>query len=156
ADFDAVALGAFARELVGANIEANHGSTAGMGQDDVALGDTADARLQNLHADLVGRKFVERALDRFRRSLHIGLEHDRKQALLAALARLEQLVESLARTRRLTLLPAFAGAIFGDLARTRVGLDDNEFVAGFRRARESEDLHGCRRPRTRNRFAAIV
>ena len=68
-----------------------------MRQDHVAFGDAADAGLQNLRADFVGAELGQRALDRFRRTLHVGLEDQRQQALLAGFAGLEQLIERLAR-----------------------------------------------------------
>ena len=97
ADLDAIALGAVARLVVGAHIEADHRRAAGMRQDHVAFGDAADAGLQDLRADFVGAELGQRALDRFRRTLHVGLEHQRQQALLAGFAGLEQLIQRLAR-----------------------------------------------------------
>src|SRR3954470_16133918 len=65
ADFHAIALGAVARLVVGAYIEAEHRRAAGMSQDHVAFGDAADARLQNLGADFVGPQLGQRALNGF-------------------------------------------------------------------------------------------
>ena len=82
--------------------------------------------------------------------------HERQQALLAAVAGLEQLIERLARGRRLARLAALAGAVFGDFAGARFVLDDDHFVAGFRRAGKAQ--HFDRRGGTgrRHGLAAIV
>ena len=80
-----------------------------MRQDDVAFGDAADAGLQNLRADFIGAQLGERALDGFGRTLHVGLEHQRQQSLLAGFAGLEQLVQRLARDAGLTALRGACG-----------------------------------------------
>ncbi len=56
----------------------------------------------------------------------------------------------------MTRFATLARAIFGDFAGTRLGLDDNELVARFRRRRETKHFDRCRWAGVRNCFAAIV
>jgi hypothetical protein len=60
AKLDLGALGDLARLGVGADVEADDRRSAGACQRDVALGDRADARVQDPDLDLVGREPVER------------------------------------------------------------------------------------------------
>src|ERR1700722_13569005 len=95
ANIDAVALGALARLIVGADIEADYRRARGMGEDDIAFGDAADARLQDLRPHFVGAQLGQSALDGFRRALHISLEHQRQQPLLSRFPGLEKLIQRL-------------------------------------------------------------
>ena len=90
------------------------------------------------------------------RALHIGLEHQRQQALFAGLAGLEQLIERLARGRGLARFAALAGAIFGDFAGARFGFHHHHFVAGFGRAGKAQHFDRRGGPGAFHGFAAIV
>src|SRR6185437_12620405 len=156
ADFDAVSARTFAGLRVRTHVEADDRRSRRLRQDHVGFGDAADARLQRLHRHFVGAELFERALDGFDRTLHVRLDDERQQTLLAFAAGLQQLVERLARGRLLALLAALAGAVFGDFAGTRVGFHDDEFVACFRRCRETQHFHRNRRTCAFDGFAAIV
>ncbi len=127
-----------------------------MRQDHVAFGDAAHAGLQNLDADFVGAELGQRALDRFHRTLHVGLQHQRQQLLFAGLAGLEKLVERLARIAGLARFAALAAAIFGDFAGAGFGFHHHHFVARFRRRRKTQHFHRRGRPGEFHGLAAIV
>src|SRR5207302_4962270 len=95
------------------------GGPRGVRQNDVGFGDAADAAMKDLGGDFVSAELAEGAIDGFERTLHIGLDEERKQPLLAVFLAFQELIEGLARGHRLTAFAALAAAIFGDLASPR-------------------------------------
>ena len=65
---------------MGAHVEGDDHRARSVGENDVRLGDAADARLEHLHADFVGGEALERLGDRFDRALHVCLD-DHGQAI---------------------------------------------------------------------------
>ena len=128
-----------------------------MRQDDVAFGDAADAGLQNLHADFVGAELVQRALDGFGRTLHVGLEHDAAAACFSPAARVLSSWSSVWREfDAWRCFAALAGAVFRDFAGARFDSDHDHFVAGFRRRRKTQHFDGRGGTGFLHRLAAIV
>ena len=131
ADVDAVALGAVARLCVGTDVEADHHGLRGAGQRDVGLGDTADALVQDVDLDLVGRQLLQGADDRLDRAVHVALDDDRQLFGRAFLERGEHGFQRALGGQRRGFL-RFGLAEFSNLARPGFGLDDNELVPGDR------------------------
>src|SRR5579871_2511004 len=127
-----------------------------MRQNHIGFGDAADAAMQHLGADFGRAEFFNRAVDGFERALHIGLDDQRQQPLLAFFTALEQLIERLTRDRRLPRFAPLAAAIFRDFAGAGFRVYDDEFVAGFRRAGEAQNFDGGGGTRFLNGFATIV
>src|SRR6266542_1084892 len=76
------AVGALARLLVGAHVEAEDRHARRLRQRHVGFGDAADTGMDHARADFVGGELLDRADDRFQRTLHVGLD-DQRQILAA-------------------------------------------------------------------------
>ena len=146
ADFDAVALRRFARFLVGAHVEGDDRHAGGFGQRDVAFRNAADAVVQHAGRDFVGAELVERAVDRFQRSLHVGLDDQREFLAARGLGLRHHLLERAAHAGGpgRGLLALLTRTVIGDFAGARFVLDDGETVAGIRRAGEAEHFDRSR------------
>src|SRR5262245_32176735 len=157
ADLDAGALGALARFLVGAHVEADDRGVRGFGEPYVRFGDAADARDDDPSRDFRRAELLERSDDRLDRALHIALDHQREPLTTRGLGLRHHLFERATHTRgtRCRLLALLAGTIVRDLAGARLVVDDGEAVARFRRAVEAEHLDRRRGTRRDHRHAGI-
>ena len=77
----------------GADVEPDDDRRRRLRQADVRLGDAADARRDDVDADVVGRQLGQRVRDRLDRALHVGLEHDLDLLDLARLDLVEDVLE---------------------------------------------------------------
>src|SRR5262245_54822550 len=156
ADLAAGSLGGLARLGIGADIEAENDGAGSGGELNIGFGDAADAIMDHPRGDLVGRELLQRLYDRLGRTLYVRLDADRELLAPGILHLAHHLLERRAAARRAPVLAALAVAIFGDLAGSRLGLDDHQLVAGLRRAREAEHLDRHRRARRSGGLAALV
>src|SRR5690606_9530537 len=130
------------------------------GERDVRLGNAADTGMQHTRRDLVIAELGQRLDDRFDRTLHVALDDERK--LLTARGGLQvrhhlldRAAAAASRTRR-RKIAALTLTVFGDLAGTRLVLDDRKAIARFRRALETENLDRHRRSGLRHLLTLIV
>src|SRR5215470_5322681 len=90
--------------LPAADVEADDDRAARLGQVDVALGDAADAGLDDVHPHLLRREVRQRLAQRLGRALDVRLQDDLELLDLAFLDALEDVLQRhLARRRRLLL-----------------------------------------------------
>ena len=78
ADIDAFAPCQIPRLRVGAHVEANDVGVRGGGQNHVRFGDAANAGMENLHRDLVGRQILKRALHRLDGAVDVSFDNHRQ------------------------------------------------------------------------------
>ena len=82
------------RRLAGrAHVEADEDRLRRDGEVDVALGDGADARVDDGELHPLGRELVERVGDRFDRALHVGLDDDAQLLLIGLGHALDEVLE---------------------------------------------------------------
>lgn len=156
ADLDALAVGQLGGLALGTDVEAHDDDVVRDGEVDVALGDAADAAVDDPQLDLLThvqlhQGFLER-LDGARvvtlddQVEGVGLLQRGVQVLQAdALATARQLGVALAGT-----------APVGDLAGHPVLVHDEERVARTRHRRQTDDLHRARRERLGDVLAVLV
>src|SRR5258708_841051 len=142
-DFHAIALGHFARFLVGAHVEADDRSARGLGERDVGFADTAGARQDYAGAHLLGPELFKRTRNGFDRTLHIALDEERELLASRGLELTHHLFErsALAARPRRDLFALLTGTVVCHLAGTRFAVHDGQAVAGFRRSVEANNLH---------------
>src|SRR6266436_1000783 len=142
-NFHAIALGHFARFLVGAHVEADDRGARGLRKRDVGFADTAGARQDYPGAHLLGPELFKRARNGFDRTLHIALDEERELLASGGLELTHHLFErsALAARPRRDLFALLTGTVVGHLAGTRFAVDDGQAVAGFRRSVEAKNLH---------------
>src|SRR5579872_479862 len=156
ADLDAVAPRQIARLRIGTDVEADDHGIGRLGEDHVAFVDAADRGMQHAHRDLRRAEALERRVDRLERALHVRFDHDGEFLGRAGRDLREHLLERAAAGGGGGLLAAQPLPIFGDVARRGFAVDDDEIVAGKRRAGEAQHLHRrCRAGRC-DGLAAIV
>ncbi len=83
-DLDAFALGRRARVVVRADVEADDDRAGGLGEQDVAFGDRADAAVDDLDLHFRVRRAGERVGERFRRPALIRLDEQLERCALAS------------------------------------------------------------------------
>jgi hypothetical protein len=124
-------------------MEADDDRAGRLGQQDVALGDRADAALDDVDDDLLVRQLTERVGERLGRTTLVGLDEQLERALVARRRHVHEVLErdrALRRAARprLTVQPL---ATLRDVARLRRVLDHDQLVARHRDAGQTEDLH---------------
>ena len=131
AHVDALALGESARLGVRADVEADHDRVRGRREHDVALGDGADARVDDVHADLGVVDLRELADDGLDRALHVGLDDEVELAERALLDLREELLQrdALLRAPRELLGAQALAAQLREVARLALVLDDAGVLA---------------------------
>src|SRR6478672_12365355 len=145
ADLDAGALGDGAHLGRRADVEADHHRARGGGKVDVVLGDSADARVDDVDADLRVLDLAELGDDRLDGALDVALDHDVQVLHRTGLHLAEERLERDA-----------AGRLLG------VGLAAQPLaalvceVAGGRRTVEAEDLDGLAGARLVDSLAAVI
>mmetsp|Transcript_62284 Transcript_62284/g.165282 ORF Transcript_62284/g.165282 Transcript_62284/m.165282 type:complete len:402 (+) Transcript_62284:232-1437(+) len=134
------------------HIEAHDGGADARSELDVAFGQGADARLDRLEDDAVGREVRDPLVERLERALRVRLDDRRHDDDVRGAAvdtsrphRLLQLLELRARLPEL-----------GDLPRARLARDDQQLVARARRLAQPRDTHGHRRRRVLEAAAVLA
>src|SRR5438876_873049 len=157
ADLHALALGRGACVGIGSHVEADDDGTRRLREQDIRVGDGADAAVHDFHLDFRGGQLGQRVRERFRGAALVRLDDDaqRRGAPGRALRHevLERLHASAAAVLRLALQ---ALALLGDLARRPGIRHHTEGVPRLGHALEAEDLHGRRGTGDRHRLAALV
>src|SRR5688572_15163102 len=145
-----------ARRGVRADVEGDHARPGSGGEHDVRLGQSADAARDDLDGDLVRGQLGERLAQRLRRALDVGLDEqvDRALGVLSKLG--ERVFRFLPRLARQADIAELALTIERDLARLALAVDDEQLVAGVRRAREPQHLRRYGRARGVDLPAALV
>ena len=155
-DVDVVALGQLARADVGPYVEANDHRLGGNRQVDVGFADAANARVHQLHLDLVVGELEQRLPQRLLRALHVGLDDDGQVLDLAR----RHVGEHVLQLGGLLLgqlgVAELAGAVGGDFARPALVGHHHEVVAGLRHFGQALDLDGNRRASRLGRLAVFV
>ena len=129
----------------GPHVEADDDRVARVGEHDVALGDGAHARVDDVDVDLGLVHLGERVLEGLDRAVDVGLDDEVEVLELALRDASEQVVE---RDVRLLLLledPLLQRALLGEVASIALVDEDAEVVTGRRHARQAEDLDRVRR-----------
>src|SRR3954449_5087641 len=143
-DVDALAVGQLRRLTLGPDVEAQDDDVVGQRQVDVALGDRADATVDDPQRDVVAHLDLhQRLFERLHGARVVALDDQVELAVL--LERRVEVLEAdpLAHLRVLRVADAGLPAV-GDLPGDTVLLDDEERVTGPRHGGEADDLH---RPR---------
>src|SRR5690606_7716144 len=158
ADVDALAGGGLAGLRVRADVEAEHDRVVDRREVDVALGDRADAAVDDaqLHA-VVHLDLQERLLERLDGTRHVALDDEVERLDLALLEGLREVLErhALAGLRECRVA-LDSLALLGDLAGGAVVLRHEEQVAGARDRVEALHLDGTRRCRLLHALAVLV
>ena len=129
-------------------MEADDDGARGLRQQDVGVGDGADAPVHDLHLHLRCGELGERVGERFRRAALVRLDQDTERALFAGRRLRHEIFERDASARRTPALRLAIEALTAlrDIAcRGRV-VDDKKLVAGHRHAFHTKHL--CRNGRT--------
>ena len=158
-DVDALALGELSCLAARPHVEAEHHRVRRRREVDVVLGDPADARMDDVDADLRVLDLAELAEERLDGALDVALEDDVQVLDAAGLHLLEQRLQRHAaglRALRELLAAEALGALLGDVLRLALVLDDARELTGGRRAVEAEDLDRLARPGLLHLLAAIV
>ena len=135
-------LGAVARGVVRADVEADDDSVARGGEHDVRLVDRADAGMDDAHADFLVGELFERGLDGLGAALHIRLDDDVEVLEIALLDAGEQILERDLLARARGSGAALRGkALFGESARHALVGDGVEYIARGRYLGHAGDLH---------------
>src|SRR5258708_14049645 len=142
-DFHSIALGHFARFLVGAHVEADDRGARGLGERDVRFADTAGAGQDYPGAHLLGPELFKRTRNGFDRTLHIALAEERELLASGALELTHHLFErsALAARPRRDLFALLTGTAVCHLPRTRFAVHDGQAVARFPRSVKAKNLH---------------
>src|SRR5205085_11505849 len=122
----------------------------------VAVVDGADTLADDVAADFLRRQLLERRGDGFHRTVDVALDDDLELVELAGLDLIVKLIErDVALLAHLAILGGHAAAL-GHFAGFAFVADDDEGVAGLRRAFHAQDLHGGRRAGFVAGLAALV
>src|SRR3954452_10674056 len=144
-DVDALAVGQLRRLALGPDVETQDDDVVGQGEVDVALGDPADAAVDDPQRDVVAHLDLhEGLLERLHGARVVAL--DDQVELTGLLQRGVEVLQADPLAHRRVLRVADAGlAPVGDLPGDAVLLDHEEGVAGTRHRGETHDLHGAGR-----------
>src|SRR3954449_10215577 len=155
-DVDALAVGQLRRLALGPDVEAQDDDVVGQGEVDVALGDSADAAVDDPQRDVVAHLDLhEGLLERLHGARVVAL--DDQVELTGLLERGVEVLQADPLAHRRVLRVADAGlAAVGDLPGDAVLVDDEEGVAGTRHRGEADDLHGAGRQRLLEPVAVLV
>ena len=127
-------------------------------EQNVALGDRADAAVDHFDLHFAGRQTDECVGECFRRTALVRLDDDVQRVRDARRGLRHEVLERDATARSATTA-RFAIETFAalrDITRGRRIFDDEQLIAGHRHALESEDLHRNRRTCRLHRLAALV
>src|SRR6185437_5573613 len=157
-DLDAFALSRGARVVVRPDVEANDDRAGGLGEQDVAFGDRADAAVHDVDLDFRGRQAAERVGQGLGRSALVCLDENLQHVHLTGCRLRHEVFQGDAATRatpaaRLAIEPLTP---LGDLASRGGILDDEHLVARHWHTFESEDLHRNRRTSRLDVIAPLV
>ena len=142
--------------VFGGDAEADDDGLRRVGQDDVALGDSADRFQEHADRDFLVLELFEFLGEGFDRALDVGLQ-DQVQALELLLGHLA--VEVFQRDGLAVGVGEVAGADppgLGDVAGARDVVDDAEVLAGARDDVQARDLDGRGRAGLFDRLALVV
>src|SRR4051812_10448191 len=155
-DVDALAVGQLRRLPLGPDVEAEDDDVVGQRQVDVALGDRADAAVDDPQRDVVAHLDLHQGLlERLHGARVVAL--DDQVELTVLLERRVEVLQADPLAHRGVLRIADAGlAAVGDLPGDAVLVDDEEGVAGPRHRGEADDLHGTGRQRLLQLVAVLV
>src|SRR4051812_6918470 len=144
-DVDALAVGQLRRLALGPDVEAQDDDVVGQGEVDVALGDPADAAVDDPQRDVVAHLDLhEGLLERLHGARVVPL--DDQVELTGLLERGVEVLQADPLAHRRVLRVADAGlAPVGDLPGDAVLVDDQERVTGAGDRGEAHDLHGAGR-----------
>src|SRR3954453_15610092 len=144
-DVDALAVGQLRRLTLGPDVEAQDDDVVGQRQVDVALGDRADATVEDPQRDVLPPPDLHQGLfERLHGARVVPLD-DQVELTVLPERRVEVLqADPLAHGCVLRVADAGLAAV-GDLPGDAVLLDDEEGVTGTRHRGEADDLHGAGR-----------
>src|SRR5581483_11572939 len=134
ADIDFFLLRQFLRFALRANVEADDDRIRSRCEQHVGFGNGADARSQQLQANLVVRKFREQVAEHFDRALYVAFEDDVEFLGASGLDLLRQSLKRHARTLGQLGFAGFLFAVFRDAAGLVAIGDNHELIAGLRQA----------------------
>src|SRR3954463_8640810 len=155
-DVDALAVGELGGLTLGPDVEAQADDVVCQRQVDVALGDRADAAVDDPQRDVVAHLDLhQRLFERLDGARVVAL--DDQVELTALLERRVEVLQADPLPHRRVLRVADTGlAAVGDLPGDAVLLDHEEGVAGARNRGEAHDLHGAGRQRLLQLVAVLV
>src|SRR3954453_12423107 len=155
-DVDALAVGELGGLPLGPDVEAQDDDVVGQRQVDVALGDRADAAVDDPQRDVVAHLDLhQRLFERLDGARVVALDDQVELAVL--LERGVEVLQADPLAHRRVLRVADAGlAAVGDLPGDAVLLDDEEGVTGTRHRGETHDLHGAGRQGLLQLVAVLV
>ena len=155
-DIDTLALGQATSSRVGNHLKSDDHRVARVGQQDVALVDAADRRVQHLDLHLRMLELPDRLPEHLDRSLHVGLDYDPQLADFLGLHLLEQILQRHVpnRSQRLVALPYVA--LLGKLPGLLKALENDELVARIGNHRQAADAHRHARTGLRDAAALVV
>src|SRR5688572_30298783 len=141
---------------VGADVEGDHARPGGGGEHHVRLGEAPDAARDDLDGHLAGRELRERFAQRLGGTLHVRLDEqvDRAFRVLAELG--ERILRFLPGLASEAHVAELALAVERNFARLALAVDDEQLVAGVRRAREPQHLRRDGRARRVDLLSALV
>ena len=122
----------------------------------IGFGDTTDTATDHAHLHLVVAQAVERPLQRFERTTHVGLEHDVERLLLVLTHGLEDVLELAGVSTGKLHFAELALTEQGDFAGLLLVGDHGEVVTGFRRTVQTKNLHRNGRTGFLHRLAILV
>src|SRR3954463_15753791 len=155
-DVDALAVGELGGLTLGPDVEAQDDDVVSQRQVDVALGDRADAAVDDPQRHVVAHLDLhQRLFERLDGARVVAL--DDQVELTALLERRVEVLQADPLAHRRVLRVADTGlAAVGDLPGDAVLLDHEEGVAGPRHRGEAHDLHGAGRQRLLQLVAVLV
>src|SRR3954453_8379921 len=155
-DVDALAVGELGGLTLGPDVEAQDDDVVSQRQVDVALGDRADAAVDDPQRHVVAHLDLhQRLFERLDGARVVAL--DDQVELTALLERRVEVLQADPLAHRRVLRVADTGlAAVGDLPGDAVLLDHEEGVAGARHRGEAHDLHGAGRQRLLQLVAVLV
>ncbi len=156
AHVQAFGLDDLARAGIGTNVEAEQHRIGRQCQVGIGLGDTTDTATDHAHLHLVVAQAVERPLQRFERTTHVGLEHDVERLLLVLTHGLEDVLELAGVSTGQLHFAELALTEQGDFAGLLLVGDHGEVVTGFRRTVQTKNLHRNGRTGFLHRLAILV
>src|SRR6185503_3721079 len=134
ANLDILVAHRVAGRSVGTNVERNYARPRSRGEHDVGLREAANTARNHFDGDFRGRELRERLAQRLRRALHVRLDQqvDRALGILAELGK--RVLRLHARLAGEADVAELALAVHRDLACLALAVDDEQLVAGVRRA----------------------
>src|SRR3954451_476271 len=144
-DVDALAVGQLRRLTLGPDVEAQDDDVVGQRQVDVALGDPADAAVDDPQRQVVAHLDLHQGLlERLHGARVVALD-DQVELTGLLQRRVEVLQADPLAHRRVLRVPDTGLAPVGDLPGDAVLVDDQERVTGAGHRGEAHDLHGAGR-----------